>query len=68
MLVCQIKILKAMRKFEMSPIVLGQKDPKSASPNLLRLFTTPMIGYKGTDNHFRVLYVLYRIIGTGIRP
>lgn len=55
MLVCQLKILIAMRKFEMPPIVLGQKDPKSASPNLMRLFTMPIIGYKATENHFRAL-------------
>jgi hypothetical protein len=60
------QIINAILTFGRSVVVLDKKHVNRASLKFLRLLPATIIGYTGTKDHFRVLSVFDKNIGTGM--
>ena len=60
------QIMNAILTFGSSIVVLDKKHVNSASLKFLRLLPATVIGYTGTNDHFRVLSVFDKSIDTGM--
>jgi hypothetical protein len=60
------QILNGILTFGRSIVVLDKKHANKAALKFLRLLPATIIGYTGIDDHFKVLSVFDRDIGTGM--